>query len=259
MDELKIALLQKELLWEDPAGNRSNFERMMSSLNDRVDLILLPEMFTTGFTMNAEPLAETMNGESISWMKHIASAFQAAVAGSLIVKEGRSYFNRLLFIQPGGEVQHYDKRHLFPLGGEDQVFCAGEDQVVVSFRGWRIRLCICYDLRFPVWSRNRQDTDLLIYAANWPASRQLVWDTLLRARAIENQVYVAGVNRTGKDGMDTNHAGASQVIGPTGEPIVYAGKEGEELLCATLSLTSLKKVREKFPFGNAADAFELFR
>lgn len=255
-NDLRITLIQPDLYWESPQKNRDHLEEMIDSIEGPTDLVVLPEMFTTGFSMNALALAEPMNGETMQWMKKKAAELDAAVCGSVITEDAGGRYNRLLFVQPDGSYASYDKRHLFLIEGEIGVFEPGKERVIVNFRGWRIALYICYDVRFPVWSRNRKDTDLALYVANWPASRTQVWQTLLKARAIENQVYVAGLNRVGTDGNEIDYCGDSLLVNPRGE-VMHRLENREEVVTDTLSMESLENFRIKFPVGNDADDFRL--
>ena len=214
-------------------------------------------MFNTGFSMNPVELSESPYGETFVWMKSIAEKGNFGLCGSYIVKENMNFFNRWVFVSPGNEVWHYDKRHLFSMGGEDKLFSAGKSRLIFSFRGVRITPYICYDLRFPVWSSNRDEYDLMIYAANWPEVRQNVWTTLLKARAIENQCYVAGSNRTGTDGEGIKYCGDSMIINARGELIAFAEDEKECSISAEISLTELSDFRKKFPVMNDADDFTI--
>ena len=199
-DILTVALVQTDLVWENPQANRKHIEQMVSSVT--ADLFVLPEMLTTGFTMNASHVAESMNGESILWLKSIAKEKQAAFIGSLVIEENNNFYNRLVCVEPSGEILHYDKRHTFTLAGEHKVYTAGNEKVIFNYKGWKICPLVCYDLRFPVWARNVEDYDVLIYVANWPMIRVAAWDALLKARAIENMAFCIGVNRVGLDGND---------------------------------------------------------
>lgn len=230
---------------------------LLSGLNGQTDLMLLPEMFTTGFSMRAKELAETMAGESVSWMVNQSRKHHAALAGSLIIKDSGQYFNRFLFVTPEGKIYHYDKRHLFSIGEEHLYFSSGKERVIVNFRGWRIIPMVCYDLRFPVWCRSIKQADLMLFVANWPEARKQVWQTLLKARAIENQVFVAGVNRTGKDGAGIGYQGESMIIDPRGNVIADLGNKTEDVATSDLSLKELKLFRDKFPVGRDADSFEI--
>lgn len=257
MDILRISLVQYDVIWENPVSNRSKLEQMLKPLEGTTDLILLPEMFTTGFSMNAREMAETMDGDSLKWMKLMAKKIGAALAGSLIIKENDFYYNRFLFFTPSGEIFFYDKRHLFTMGDENQYFKSGNKRVIVNYLGWRIGLYICYDLRFPVWCRSIKDADLMLFTANWPDTRKNVWRTLLKARAIENQLYVAGVNRTGVDGIGILYSGESILIDPKGIVISDSGDEPQKVLTESISLNELNRFREKFPVCHDVDTFEI--
>jgi predicted amidohydrolase len=255
MRNLTIALLQTELVWEDPPANRVRLGTLLAEARG-ADLVLLPEMFATGFTMTPEHCAEETEGPTLAWMRAQAADLGALLAGSLAVREGAAYRNRLLFVDPEGKVAHYDKRHLFRMAGEHNSYAAGERRVVQSWQGWRLCSQVCYDLRFPVWSRNRGDYDVLLYVANWPARRREHWRTLLVARAIENQCYVIGVNRVGLDGKGIEYSGDSLVVDPWGRIVLDAGSRAgvhEALLEASV----LEDCREKFPVHLDADAFDL--
>jgi omega-amidase len=252
--EMKVTLVQPDLVWEDKTANMEKISNMLEK-SESTDLILLPEMFSTGFSMHVETLAETMEGPTISWMKEKANEKQAVVAGSLIIAENGSYFNRLVWAQPDGKLNWYDKRHLFSMGEEHLHFTPGNRRVTVDWKGWKIRLLICYDLRFPVWSRNHNDYDLLIYMANWPAARHHVWKNLLTARALENQSWCVGVNRVGKDGMELEYAGDSGCIDARGEAVWMGDIETSRTF--TLSLNNLHAFREKFTILKDRDSFTL--
>jgi omega-amidase len=253
---MKIALIQSSLFWENPKENRNHFEEKINSITNEVDLIVLPEMFTTGFTMNPSAVFETMQGETITWLKHLAKAKNTAITGSLIIKENDNFFNRLVFVFPSGEIQFYDKRHLFTLAGEDEIYTAGNKKLVVEYKGWKICPLICYDLRFPVFSRNVEDYDVLIYVANWPEIRIKAWDTLLKARAIENLSYVIGVNRIGEDDNKFEHNGHSQVINFLGD-YVLDPIETEGVFIVELNKPELISARKKLNFLNDQDSFVL--
>ena len=255
INNLKVALVQTNLIWEDPEANRNLFEQKMKDLPE-TDLVILPEMFTTGFSMNASGMAESMEGPTVKWMVRQAIRYNAAICGSLILKARENYYNRLIWAQPDGKLLWYDKRHLFRMGKEDLVFSPGKNRLVVHWRGWRICPLICYDLRFPVFSRNQNDYELLLYVANWPDSRRQVWRTLLAARAIENQVYCIGVNRIGEDGAGLHYTGDSLCFNPKGT-ILKDGQENDSVLSTTLDLQALNRFREKFPVGMDGDAFNL--
>jgi predicted amidohydrolase len=237
-------------------------EEQIFSLSEPTDLIVLPEMFTTGFTMDAQAVAEPMNLTTFRWLKQMAAQTRAVVTGSYVVKEKNSYFNRLIWMQPDGQFDSYDKRHLFRMAGEDGIYTAGEQRLIKEWKGWRICPLICYDLRFPVWSRNRTEAstdfayDLLLYVANWPAPRRTAWNTLLQARAIENLSYVAGVNRVGEDGNGHVYTGDSALIDFKGD-VLFRQTDREAIHQQTLSLDDLRTFREKFPANLDADAFTI--
>ena len=217
---MKIALIQSSLFWENPIANRNYFEEKINGISEKVDLIVLPEMFTTGFTMNPSTVAETMDGETILWLQSLAKSRNVAITGSLVIKENHNFYNRLVFVFPSGEIQFYDKRHLFTLAGEDKVYSSGKKKLIVEYLGWKICLLICYDLRFPVFSRNIEDYDLLIYVANWPKTRINAWDILLKARAVENMCYTIGVNRIGLDDNNLEYVGHSQTVDFLGNSVL---------------------------------------
>lgn len=257
MDFLRISLVQMDVVWEDPVSNRLKLEQLMDPLRGVTDLVLLPEMFSTGFSMNARALAEPMDGETVIWMKACAKKLGAALAGSLIIEENGLFYNRFLFVTPSNEIFYYDKKHLFSIGDENQYFSCGNKRTVIQYNGWRIALFVCYDLRFPVWCRSIKDADLMLFTANWPAARKNVWNTLMHARAIENQLYVAGVNRTGSDGSGIIYSGASMVIDPKGNIVSELTDCSDEILTCKLSLNELNKFREKFPVYRDEDDFEI--
>ncbi len=256
MQDLQVTLVQATLRWREPAENRAHLQRLVLEAETAADLVVLPETFTTGFLGDAGSQAETMEGETVSWMRDLATATRAAVCGSLVVEDGGERYNRFVFVTPEGAVHHYDKRHLFAHGGEHTRFAAGAERVVFEWRGWRICPQVCYDLRFPAWCRNRDDYDLLLLVANWPDKRIYAWDVLLQARAIENQACVVGVNRVGADGNGKLYPGHSAAYGALGETLT---RMGEEEGCATVRLDAgeLAGVRDRLPFLADADAFEL--
>lgn len=274
MSTLTLTLVQTNLSWENKQANLSMLEEKINNIPERTEIVILPEMFSTGFSMNAEQLAETMDGTAIAWMKRVAAQKKVILAGSLIIKEDENFFNRLIWMLPNGECGYYDKRHLFAYGGEDKHYTAGNKRLIASVKGWKINLQVCYDLRFPVWARqNLLDSarrneesgstslaaapleyDLLIYVANWPERRINAWKTLLPARAIENQCYVIGVNRVGNDGNNIYHSGDSMVINALGE-ILYHKVHDEDVFTITLQKNSLEEIRNKFPFWRDADKF----
>lgn len=253
---MKIALLQSSLFWENPKANRNHFEEKINALAEKVDLIVLPEMFSTGFTMNPEAVFETMEGETIQWMQSLTKAKNSAITGSLVVKENENFHNRLLFVFPSGEMQIYDKRHLFTLAGEDKVYTSGNQKLIVEYLGWKICPLICYDLRFPVFARNVENYDVLIYVANWPKSRIQAWDILLKARSVENLCYTVGVNRVGLDNNNLEYDGHSQMVDFLGN---YALKpqENEGVFIVELNKQKLVETRKKLGFLNDRDSFEL--
>jgi omega-amidase len=255
---MKIALLQTSLHWENPKANRIQFEKMINSMEESVDLIVLPEMFSTGFTMNPTEVAETMQGETIQWMQTIAKAKKAAILGGLIIKENNHFYNRLVFVYPSGELVKYDKKHLFTLAGEDKVYTPGNEKIIIDYNGFKICPLICYDLRFPVFSRNVEDYDLLIYVANWPKPRINAWDILLKARAIENQCFVIGVNRIGSDNNQLDYSGHSQAVDFLGNSILEP-QENEGVFIVTLNKNELLSTRKKLDFLSDRDAFTLLK
>lgn len=253
-DTLHLALLQIDLHWQRPDANRAHIEELLRQI-EGADVVLLPEMFTTGFTMEAAAYAEPMNFHTCRWMRLMAAHSGAVIAGSIIIKEQKHYYNRLLWVTPEGEVQYYDKRHLFRMAGEHEVYTPGSRLPVFTRKGWRIAPFICYDLRFPVWSYNRQCMyDLAVYVANWPQPRITAWDALLAARAIENVAYVAGVNRTGAAPNGAVYPGHSAVYDFKGQPLAQAGEE-ETVLRVTLNKQPLNAFRQKFPVHLDADDF----
>ena len=254
---LNIALFQLDLVWENPAANRSKIDQLLQKSDEITDIVFLPEMFTTGFSMNVSELAEPMDGETVQWMKQRSSERQLALCGSLIIGENGKFYNRTLFVEPSGEIHFYNKRHLFTMGSEESHFQKGTERLIIQYKGWRICPLICYDLRFPVWSRNRNEYDLLVYSANWPQNRNDVWNTLLKARAIENQCYVVGVNRVGTDDQGIDYSGDSQVFCPKGKQLAKSLSDHEELLSASLSFREMTDFGHKFPVLNDADNFYL--
>ncbi|MFD2726163.1 amidohydrolase [Hyunsoonleella rubra] len=256
-EELKIALLQSDLVWENPEQNRINFTTKIEEIDDDVDLIILPEMFTSGFTMYAEKVAESMQGETVKWMQNLAEVRGTAIVGSIVISENEKFYNRLLFVEPFGKISHYNKRHTFTLVGEDKVYTAGTEKVIIDYKGWKICPMICYDLRFPVWSRNVEDYDILLYVANWPIPRIDAWDTLLKARAIENMCYSIGVNRVGADGENINYNGSSSAYDVLGQKLtsITLGKEHTEVI--TLQKKHINRYRNRLKFLDDRDSFSL--
>ncbi|MDQ3100916.1 MAG: amidohydrolase [Bacteroidota bacterium] len=257
MRDLRVTLVQSMLHWEDAAENRSMFTERLASLSGQTDLIILPEMFNTGFSMKSEKLGERMDGPTVTWLKQQALQLNAAIYGSIIINENGRYFNRGIFTSADGSITTYDKRHLFRMAQEHEHFAPGRERVIVDHEGWRILLQVCYDLRFPVFSRNRNDYDLALYVANWPEVRRHPWNQLLLARAIENQCYVIGVNRVGMNGSGEHFSGDSVGIDPKGEVMGSCEASKEEIITISLDHDSLMKFREKFPASLDADDFEL--
>ena len=256
MRDLKVTLVQSMLHWENAAANRALFAGKLEGLKGNTDLIVLPEMWTTGFTMNTT-LAEAMDGETVRWMKEQAARANAAIYGSVIISEGGKVFNRGLFVTPDGGVKHYDKRHLFRFANETDHFTAGRERVVVEWREWRILLQICFDLRFPVFARNTGDYDAALYVANWPEVRNWPWSHLLIARAIENQCYVIGVNRVGMDGKGIHYTGESVAIDLKGQVMASCRPASDCMTHAVLDAAALADFRAKFPVGMETDRFDL--
>ena len=261
MEKLRVAALQLQVQWHNPAANRSRIVELFSHFDSSADLILLPEMFTTGFSMAASELAETMDGETVIWMKDFARERNALVGGSIIIRENGQFYNRFVLVNEKDIVFTYDKRHLFRMSGEHETYIQGQTQGFCQIKGWKVAIQICYDLRFPVWSRNRKneagfDYDLLINVASWPAVRIRHWDTLLKARAIDNQAYVIGLNRVGEDGGGVNHVGSSAILDPLGDPLAHHVGD-ETILYAELDYEQMATYREKFPIWKDADEFSL--
>jgi len=253
---MKIALIQSDLYWEEPFKNRNQFETKINQIDSEVDLVVLPEMFSTGFTMNPKDVAEKMHGETVLWMQALAEQKNCAITGSLVITENNQFYNRMLFIFPSGEIQFYDKRHLFTLAGEDKVYTAGSKKQIVEYLGWKICLQVCYDLRFPVFARNVENYDLLLYVANWPEARINAWDILLKARAVENLSYTIGVNRTGNDANNHEYNGHSQVIDFLGNPILES-QENEGVFIVELDKNVMLETRKKLNFLSDKDVFEI--
>ena len=256
-NNLRIALAQVDLVWENPEQNRLNLKKDIESLKGVCDLLILPETFTTGFSMGTFNLAEPMDGPTINWLLEMSTSSQIAICGSLIINADELVYNRFVFVQPNGQISFYDKRHLFSIGGEAYPLVKGDKRLIINYLGWRIALYICYDLRFPVWCRNVGDTDLMIVTANWPDSRKEVWNILLKARAIENQVFVAGVNRVGTDGNSVSYSGNSQIINMRGENFAPLLTMDNGWTRYEVSLNELHDFREKFPVARDADKFTI--
>jgi omega-amidase len=282
MSTLTITAIQTKLHWEDKAANLQMLQEKILSIKEKTEIVVLPEMFSTAFSMKPEALAETMDGDTINWMKRIAAEKKIILTGSIIIKEsapspleragGEVYYNRLIWMLPNGQYGIYDKRHRFAFAGEDNQYTAGTKRLIASVKGWKINLQVCYDLRFPVWARQAPsqpphkgeelvilqapEYDVLIYVANWPERRSTAWKTLLQARAIENQCYVVGVNRVGNDGNGIYHSGDSMIFDPLGE-ILYHKKDEEDIFTISLNKDHLQSVREKFPFWKDGDNFSI--
>jgi omega-amidase len=254
----RLSLVQQPLAWQDAASNRAHFADLLKPLAGNTDLVILPEMFTTGFTMKPEAHAEPADGATRAWLQAQAQVLDAAVGGSVAVNEEGRFYNRFMIATPGGLTYWYDKRHLFRMAGEHRHYSAGSHALIIEWRGMRLCPLVCYDLRFPVWSRRRPqlEYDLLIYSANWPAARRYAWMTLLRARAIENQAFVAGVNRVGEDGNGIAHVGDSAVLDFTGQPLLEL-HDGAQVVTLPLDIEALRAWRDKFPAELDADAFSL--
>jgi omega-amidase len=281
MSSLSVSLIQANLVWEDKASNLRMFGEKIGELGP-TEVVVLPEMFSTGFSMRPEVLAETMDGETVTWMKRMAASKKVIITGSVIIEEEGNYYNRLIWMLPNGQYGYYDKRHLFGYAGEHNHFSAGSKRLIASVKGWRVNLLVCYDLRFPVWARQKNaptlsmedeedkefggapqyvgqspeaaEYDILIFVANWPERRAHAWKTLLQARAIENQCYVIGVNRVGTDGNDIYYSGDSMIVDPLGE-VLYTGSTEEFVYTTTLEKRNLEEVRAKLPFLKDGDSF----
>ena len=260
MSTLTFTLLQQPLVWEDKAANIQHFSSIINNLQQHTEVVVLPEMFSTGFSMRPEVLAETMDGPTVTWMRSTAAEKKIILTGSVMIEENGLYHNRLIWMLPNGEYGYYDKKHCFGYAGEDKHYTPGNKRLIASVKGWRINLQICYDLRFPVWARQQQhdgpEYDVLLYVANWPERRNHAWKTLLQARAIENQCYVIGVNRVGRDGNDIYHSGDSMVVDAMGA-VLYEKAHGEDVYTITLEKQPLEETRSKLPFLKDADNFTI--
>ena len=270
MSSLSITIIQSHLHWEQKQANLAMFEQKINAITTKTEIVVLPEMFSTGFSMQPELLAEPMDGETVAWMKRMAAQKKIILTGSVIIKEDGNYFNRLLWALPNGQLGIYDKRHRFAFAGEHEHYTAGSKRLIASVKGWKINLQVCYDLRFPVWARQAPspsppgetglgpipEFDVLIYVANWPDRRKHAWTTLLKARAIENQCYVVGANRVGDDGNNIHYSGESMIIDPLGEVLITKENE-EDILTVVLQKEKLEEVRTQFPFWKDADAFSI--
>ena len=256
-NRLKIALVQTDTIWEDIEKNLENLSEKISAIDDEIDIILLPELFTTGFTMNAKTVAETMNGRSVKWMLKNSKEKNCLLIGSLLISDSNNFYNRLVVTFPDGEVKYYDKHHLFSFAGEEKVFTAGSEKLVFKYKGFKICPLICYDLRFPVWARNTEAIDLLIYVANWPNARMEAWDTLLKARAIENLCYVIGVNRVGVDNNNLVYSGHSTAFDALGKNMVHFEEGKEHIKTIEFDKSYITETRRKFRFLDDQDMFEI--
>ena len=255
--DITVSLIQSDIAWNDYEKNLESFQTKIDEIDQQTDLIILPEMFTTGFSMDPAPIAQSMNGPSVEWMRSVATSRQTSILGSLVITEAGKYYNRLVWVESNGQVHSYNKMHLFSFAGEDNSYSPGQENLIIQLKGWRISTYICYDLRFPVWSRNHsQGYDMAIYVANWPERRARHWNALLLARAIENQSYVIGLNRVGTDGNDISYVGDSKIIDPLGEILFHSHGE-ESVHTHTLSKRALEDTRATFPFLKDADSFQL--
>jgi len=255
MQHLKVGLIQTEIVWQNAEENRLQFSKKINEITETVDVIVLPEMFSTGFCMQPQKIAETMQGETLQWMQKLALEKQAAIAGSIIICEDKKYYNRFLFVHPSGEINTYDKRHLFTLAGEDEIYTSGTKKLVVNYKGWKICPLICYDLRFPVWARNTENYDVLLYVANWPKPRIEAWDTLLKARAIENMCYSIGVNRIGVDANNLEYNGHTAMYNCLGEKLANTTDDKEETVIVELAKNHILETRSKLNFLADKDSF----
>ncbi|MGG6229851.1 amidohydrolase [Tenacibaculum sp. SDUM215027] len=254
---LQVALIQSDLVWENPPANRKQFEKKINSLSNNIDLVVLPEMFTTGFTMDASAVAETMEGETVQWLQNLAQKKSVAITGSIVVNENDNFYNRLLFVHPSGKIDFYDKKHTFTLAGEHEIFSAGTERTMVDYKGWKICPLICYDLRFPIWARNTEDYDLLLYVASWPKPRIEAWDSLLKARAIENMSYTIGVNRVGVDANNYEYTGNTVCYDTLGNCLAKNNKRTEDILIVELNKEAQIKIRNRFRFLDDRNEFIL--
>ena len=257
MNELRVSLIQANLIWQNPKANRDYFTEQFKLLSGHTDLMVLPEMFTTGFSMQPELQAESFDGETVQWLKQQASTLKAAICGSIATQIDTGFVNRFTLVTPEGEVHYYDKHHLFRMSQEPEKYHAGTERKIFTYKGWRILPQVCYDLRFPVFMRNRNDYDLALVVANWPEPRRMAWRTLLQARAIENLSYVVGVNRVGQDGLGLNYTGDSLAVNFKGEVLIDHAPSTEFVETTTLNWEALTQFKAQFPAWRDADAFEL--
>jgi len=262
MQDLTVTIIQPDLVWEDTKANIQKFDKKLGEIPPETDLVILPEMFNSGFSIKSDNIAQPPDGTAFRWLKQKAAQLKLVITGSILTKVDNQVFNRLYWMQPDGEFKTYDKRHLFRFGGEHKILTPGKEKIIVELKGWKILPLICYDLRFPVWSKNRliegvQEYDLLIYVANWPVARKYAWKNLLVARSIENQVYCLGVNRVGVDGYGNQHSGDTMVIDPKGQILTQSTPFNECMLSVTLHFDELKSFRDEFPVGMDWDDFEV--
>ena len=262
MQDLKVTVIQSDLIWENAEINIENFNKKIDAINDITDLIILPEMFNTGFSINPENCAEDENGKSVKWLESKAREMNCVITGSVLINDKGKFYNRLFWMPPDGNYLQYDKRHLFRMSDEYKIFSGGKDKIIASLKAWKILPLICYDLRFPVWSKNnfieeQYDYDIVIYIANWPEARSSVWKSLLVARAIENQAYAIGVNRIGNDGHGTSHSGDTMIVDPKGHIICSFDPHKELIQTVVLSYNDLDTFRKKFPVGLDWDQFKI--
>lgn len=256
-DQLKVHLIQTDTVWKNIKENIENISQKINQITEKTDLIVLPEMFSTGFVMEPSEVAEPMDGSAVTWMIDTAKSKDCAITGSLIIKENNQFYNRLIFVKPSGKIEYYNKKHLFTHAGEDKIYTAGRERKVIEYKGWKIATFICYDLRFPVWSRNIEDYHIALYVANWPTPRINAWNTLLKARAIENICYAIGVNRIGTDANELEYIGHSQITNPLGNNIKKSTTEAEDIISTTLYKVEILKDRKDFKFLDDRDQFQL--
>jgi omega-amidase len=256
-NSLKVSMIQADIVWENIEENLAHYDNLLRKIDTDTDILILPEMFATGFSMNERKLAENLNGKTMTWLKTSSALYNFAITGSVIIIENDNIFNRLIWMNPSGSFEFYDKRHLFRMGLENKHYFAGTKKLIVEYHGWKICPLVCYDLRFPVWSRNAEGYDILIYIANWPSSRIYAWNSLLKARAIENQCYVLAVNRVGKDGTGTDHSGGSLIIDPNGYVLNDIIEKDEALITCKLDYRIISDLRKKFPVSEDSDNFQI--
>jgi predicted amidohydrolase len=257
MQHLKLALLQVDIVWQDAKQNRINFLEIINQISEAVDVIVLPEMFSTGFSMQPEPIAETMQGETVKWMQQLASEKNTAICGSLIISEEKKFYNRFLFVHPSGRIEKYNKRHLFTLAGEEKIYTSGTEKIIIDYNGWKICPLVCYDLRFPVWARNVENYDVLLYVANWPKPRISAWDILLKARAIENLCYIVGVNRIGFDANSLAYNGHTAAYDCLGAQLATTNENEEGFIVVEFDKNHISAIRNSLNFLKDKDTFEI--